>query len=123
MTLERARVHLSSKTAGVPGIGFVACTRVRHPRHLVFEEDLPPYEDFVKARKTLAFRERRRFELRMQARASWTLRKYGFCEADWWTPAERDAAAVLIDGLSKTAAQQRLGLQAGGQRLDADSWL
>ena len=82
MTLDRVRVHLSDRTAGVPGIGFVACTRVRHPRHLVFEEDLPAYEHFVKARKTPAFRARRRFELRQQARASRTLRKYGFCEAD-----------------------------------------
>ena len=30
MTLDRVRVHLSERTAGVAGIGFVACTRVRH---------------------------------------------------------------------------------------------
>jgi len=41
MTLDRVRVHLSAKTAAVPGIGFVACTRVRHPWDLIFEEDLP----------------------------------------------------------------------------------
>ena len=41
MTLDRVRVHLTKKTAGIPGIGFVACTRVRHPWHMVFEEDLP----------------------------------------------------------------------------------
>ena len=41
MTLDKVRVHLSDRTAGIPGIGFVACTRVRHPWNLVFEEDLP----------------------------------------------------------------------------------
>ena len=41
MTLDKVRVHLSSRTAAVPGIGFVAITRVRHPWDLVFEEDLP----------------------------------------------------------------------------------
>ena len=28
MTLDRVRVHLSERTAAIPGIGFVACTRV-----------------------------------------------------------------------------------------------
>ena len=37
MTLDRVRVHLSERTAGVAGIGFLACTRVRHPWDLVFE--------------------------------------------------------------------------------------
>ena len=62
MTLDRVRVHLSARTAGVPGIGFVACTRVRHPWDLVFGEDLPEYEHFMKARRTAAFRERVLFE-------------------------------------------------------------
>ena len=35
MTLDRVRVHLSDRTAAVPGIGFVACTRVRHPWDIV----------------------------------------------------------------------------------------
>ena len=41
MTLQKVRVHLSERTAKVPGIGFVAVTRVKHPWDLVFEEDLP----------------------------------------------------------------------------------
>ena len=85
MTLDRVRVHLSERTAAIPGIGFVACTRVRHPWDFVFEEDLPEYEHFMRARKTRAFRERQRYELRQQARASETLRRYGFCEGDFWT--------------------------------------
>ena len=107
MTLDKVRVHLSERTAAMPGIGFVATTRVRHPWDLVFEENLPDYEHFMKARKTKTFRERRRFELRQQARASWTLRRYGFCEADWWRPEEREAAKSLIEGLREQASAQR----------------
>ena len=50
MTLDRVRVHLSAKTAATPGIGLVACTRVRHPWDIVFEEDLPEYEHFMAMR-------------------------------------------------------------------------
>ena len=46
MTLDRVRVHLSDRIAGVPGIAFVAVTRVRHPWDIVFEEDLPALEHF-----------------------------------------------------------------------------
>ena len=37
MTLDKVRVQLSDRTAGVPGIAFVAVTRVRHPWDIVFE--------------------------------------------------------------------------------------
>ena len=57
MTLDRVRVHLSDRTAGIPGIAFVAVTRVRHPWDIVFEEDLPALEHFMKARNTVHFRE------------------------------------------------------------------
>ena len=80
------------------GIGFVACTRVRHPWDLVFEEDLPEYEHFMKARRTPAFRARRRFELRQEARASRTLRRYGYCEADLWTASQADRLREVKQG-------------------------
>ena len=64
MTLDRVRVQLSDRTAGVPGIAFVAVTRVRHPWDLVFDQDVSAYEHFMKARRTPAFRKRQRFELR-----------------------------------------------------------
>ena len=82
MTLDRVRAQLSDRTAGVPWIAFVAGTRVRHPWDIVFEKDLPALEHVLRARKTPAFRERQRFELRHLARASRTLRKYGYCEAE-----------------------------------------
>ena len=55
MTLDRVKVQLSDRTAGVPGIAFVASTRVRHPWDTVFEEDLLAMEHIMKARKTPAF--------------------------------------------------------------------
>jgi hypothetical protein len=123
MTLERVRVHLSERTAGVAGIGFVACTRVRHPWDIVFEEDLPEYEHFMKARRTVAFRERKRFELRQEARASRTLRRYGFCEADLWTKEEASAAEELLKGLKVTASEQRDRMRGQGRIVDVDTWL
>ena len=123
MTLDRVRVHLSERTAAVPGIGFVACTRVRHPWNIVFEEDLPDYGAFMKARRTLAFRERRRFELRQEAKASKTLRKYGFCEADSWTREEAAVASELLRGLTIIAREQKQRLPGQGQNLDADHYL
>ena len=123
MTLDRVRVHLTERTAAVPGLAFVACTRVRHPWDLVFEEDLPEYEHFMKARRTPAFRERRRFELRCEARSSRTLRRYGYCEADLWSPEERGLAQELLEGLKTTARMQRARLSSGGRRVDPDTWL
>ena len=123
MTLDRVRVHLSPRTAGVPGIGFVASTRVRHPWDMVFEEDLPEYEHFMKARRTLAFRERKRFELRQGVRASKTLRRYGYCEADLWTEEERALADELLKGLKVERDQQRERLRNQGLSVDLDAWL
>mgnify|MGYP005697901649 FL=1 len=120
MTLDRVRIHLSERTAAVSGLGFVACTRVRHPWSIVFEEDLPEYGAFMKARRTLAFRERKRFELRQEAKASRTLRKYGFCEADIWTREEAAVALELLRGLTIAAEEQKQRLPGQGQRLDSD---
>ena len=61
----------------------------------------------MKAKKTPAFRERKRFELRARARASRTLRKYGYCEADVWTGEEARIAGRLLDGLRGVAIQQQ----------------
>ena len=95
----------------MPGVPFVACTRVRHPWDLVFEEPLPAYEHFMKVRHTLAFRERRRYELKQYAAASRTLRHYGYCRADLWTREEAADARDLLGELSATAAEQRQRLR------------
>ena len=124
MTLAGSRVHLSQKTVGVAGLAFVASTRVRHPWDLVFEDDLPDYEDFMKARGTRAFRRRRRWELRLQERASITLRKYGFCSEDDWSKDESEAADSLIAALKRVAEKQRETLRLGaGCVVDDDTWL
>ena len=124
MTLGGARVHLSEKTVGVAGLAFVACTRVRHPWDLVFEDDLPDYEHFMKARATPAFRRRRRWELRLQQRASATLRRYGYCTADRWTKDEVAAADSLLTALWRRASQQRETLRSrAGRVVDDSTWL
>ena len=99
MTLPKARVRLSERTAGQHGVGFVACTRVRHPRHMVFEEDLPDWEAFQRVRETATFHRRRRFELRLQARASKTIRKYGFYGTDRWTAEDARRAESMLKKL------------------------
>ena len=96
---------------------------MRHPWDLIFEEDLPEYEHFMKARRTAAFRERKRFELRQEARASRTLRRYGFCEADCWSREEAALAEELVKGLRVVADEQRGRLRHSGKAVDADTFL
>ena len=50
---------------------------------------------------------RGRLELKQEARASRTLRRYGYCEADSWSVEEWSAADALIGGLKDTANAQR----------------
>ena len=123
MTLAAARVHLFANPVGVAGLAFVACTRVRHPWDLVFEEDLPEFEEFMKAKKTPAFRRRRRWELRLQHRASETIRSYGFCEEDEWRKEEAGAATEILRELKRVAESQRETLRDAGRYVDEDSWL
>ena len=124
MMLAGFRVHLSQKTVGVAVVAFVASTRVRHPWDLVIEDDLPDYEDLMKARGTVAFRRRRRWELRLQECASITLRKYGFCSEDDWSKDECEAADPMISALKRFAEKQRETLRLGsGCGVDDDIWL
>ena len=94
MNLPLARIRIGARVAAMAGVGYVAVSRVTHLRKLIFDVDLPPWEVFQQARDKAAFRSRRRFELRLQARFSRTLRKYGFCEADPWTRKEAVGAEV-----------------------------
>ena len=119
MILRRTRVRMGLRTASQPGIGFVAITRTRHPTHFVFETDLPAWEHFQEAQWKQNFRARRRFEWRLEAKASRTLRKYGFCSADPWTPEDAGLAATLLAGLEAKATQRRQDLGLGR---DPDSW-
>ena len=123
MNLPKVRICLGARAIAAAGVAFVASTRVRHPRHMVFDEDLPPWEDFQKLQHTAGFRMRQRFSLRMTARASHTLRKYGFCEANPWTSAESDVATEMLRGLKAVASLQRVRLQNTGRPTDEDAWL
>ena len=125
MTLPRARVILGARTAGSHGVAFVAVTRVGHRGRLVFEHDLPDWEVFQGVRETPTFRRRVRYELRLQAKASHTIRKYGFCEAEGeqWSGADSGRAAALLENLRVEREQQRARLRQLGRRTDADAFL
>ena len=61
--------------------------------------------------------------MKQEARASRTLRRYGYCEADLWTPEERAAAETMLKGLKTTASEQRERLRGQGKTADLDTWL
>ena len=105
----------------MPGVGYVAVSRVKHFRKLVFDVDLPAWETFQEACHKARFRSRRRFELRLQARFSRTLRKYGFCEADPWTREEAAAAEELLKGLRAKGQLQRAAISHSGKPCDEDA--
>ena len=94
----------------------MAVSRVKHPDHLVFAEEMPTWEAFQSAKQKPAFRERRRAELRMRAQFSRTLRRYGFCEEDLWTRPEANAAELLLKQLGVYARVRQP--DAVGQLLD-----
>ena len=123
MNLRRARVNLGQRAAGTAGVGFVASSRVRHPRHLVYEKDLPEWEVFQGAMHTARFRGRRRFELRLQAAASRTLRRYGFCAADRWSKPDAARAEQILRRLKARGDLERASLLRSGRPTGPDAWL
>ena len=144
MTLPCARVRLSKRSAALPGIAFVAITRVKHPRHLVFEGDLPDWDDFQVVAGKPQFRARRRYDLRTLAKASRTqggrtanrfvvrtgcsvgacnCGKCCYCEADPWTAEDADLAATLLERLHAIGERQRPRARDLGKMSDADAWV
>ena len=119
MSLRRAKIRMGKRTASQPGIGFVAITRVSHPTHFVFDIDLPAWEHFQEAQWKANFRARRRFEWRLEAKASRTLRKYGYCRADEWSKDDASIAEELLKGLENKAAERRRDMGLGN---DPDAW-
>jgi hypothetical protein len=85
----------------------------------MFDTDLPAYEAFEQAKCKEEFRSRERFELRLKAKASRTLRKYGNCTADAWGREEAALAKRLLGHMQvETArARRRAGLDG-----DEDAW-
>ena len=116
---------LGARTAGTHGVAFVAVTRVGHRRRLVFENDLPDWEVFQGVRQTPAFRRRVRYELRLQAKASHTIRKYGFCEAEGeqWSRDDSRRAEALLQKLTLEREQQRSRVLLLGRHTDPDAFL
>ena len=120
MSLKRARVSMGSTVAGTVGVGLVALTRVGHPWHVALETDLPAYEAFVAARGKPEFRSRQRFKLRMLAKWSRTIRKYGFYERDRWEKEDSALAERLLDEVARATWRQR---RATGTETQPDAWI
>ncbi len=99
-------------------------TRVKHVEHLVFEEDLPAWDDFQLAKTKPTFRQRRRMELRLLARFSRALRNYGLCERDPWTASEAEAAEALLKVLRARGVRglEAARLERGKVRPSEDAW-
>ena len=72
---------------------------------------------------TANFRGRQRFELRLQAAASRTLRKYGFCSADLWSREDAAMAEELLRWLKARGDRERAALSQTGMATDRDAWL
>ena len=119
MTLKRARIRIGRNVAGQPGVAFVAITRVGHPWHLMFDTDLPGFDTFEQAKYKEEFRSRERYELRLKAKASDTLRRYGFCTADPWGREDAAVAERLLGRMRVAAAQAR---RSAGLIGDDDAW-
>ena len=119
MTLRRVRIRLGERTVGMPGIAFTAITRVKHPWHLLFEVDLPSFEKFQEVQWKKIFRERRRFDWRLEAKASHTLRRYGYCSADPWSREEAAIADLLLDSVVQDTRLRRMRMGLDG---DDNAW-
>ena len=75
MTLERAIVRLTPAAAS-PGVDFVALSRVRHPDHLMLEDTFPDLATIMRQGDKESFQARQRWERRMRAHFSRTVRAY-----------------------------------------------
>jgi len=93
---------------------------VGHPWHVALETDLPPYEAFLAARVKVEFRSRQRFKLRLRAKFSNTIRKYGFYEKDEWTPEDSALAERLLADVARETWRQR---RATGTQGQPDAWV
>ena len=119
MTLGPYRVRMGKRIAAAPGIPYVAVSRAKHPRHVCFDVDLQDYDVFTEAQWTKNFRARRRYDLRLQAKFSRTLRKYGYCRADLWDRGDAELAEKLLEGLKKVRGHRRGSTQHLGANIVA----
>ena len=71
MTLDRAIVRL---TKAASGVAFVALSRVRHPDHLMLEDNFPDMSTIMKESERDSFHARQNWERAMRVRFSATLR-------------------------------------------------
>ena len=63
-------------------------------------------------------------ELRLLAKFSWTLRRYGFCEEDLWSDVQREVADALLAVLRARGQMelQAARLERGKANASEDTW-
>ena len=93
-------VKLSS-ACSKPGVLFVALTRVRHPDHLLLEDDFPAFSVIRKQLAHPSFAARQHWERRMRVFFSRTVRHHmrdeeWFSDAVRWTQEQSDLADALV---------------------------
>ena len=101
MTLAKVIVKLAS-ACSKPGVLFVALTRVRHPDHLLLEDDFPAFSVIRKQLLHPSFSARQSWERRMRVLFSRTLRKHmqdsPFFPPDLcWSTSTNRVADLLVD--------------------------
>ena len=133
MTLDRARVQLT-RGASTPGVAFVALSRVRHPDHLVLDDDFPDLATIMKQAERESFRQRVRWERQQHVKFSRTIRRHmrdpaWFAPERLWTAEMNDAAERLLacvraaptladdDVVTATLRQRRGARPAAGPRV------
>ena len=114
MTLERAIVRLT-RAAASPGVAFVALSRVRHPDHLMLEDTFPDLATIMRQSDKESFQARQRWERRMRAHFSRTVRAHMqdaemYSAEKVWDSAENEVAELLL-------AAMRRGTEAGKEEV------
>jgi len=119
MTLRRVRVCLTPSSVKRIGVGFMAVSCVVHPHHLMFDHDLPSYEEFQVLKNCGEFRGRQRYKLKLHADWARTIRRYRCYAKEPWPAAAADLADRLLGHVTTIAKTERA---SNGLHFDLDAW-
>ena len=123
MTLEKAIVRLT-RAAASPGVAFVALSRVRHPDHLMLEDTFPDLATIMRQGDKESFQARQRWERRMRAHFSRTVRAYMHASETYshekvWTEEENKVAELFLETVRENneAAEEDILQRCQGKTL------
>ena len=100
MTLAKERLKIGS-SAEKPGVLFTALTRIRHPDTLMLDDQFPSYSQIMKVRSHPSFELRQRWERKLRAKFSRTVRRHmrdpqEYAPDSVWTAEDSDLADSLL---------------------------